>query len=407
MRRMPDERRLSNLVGTSRFADDVRSVARAVAVFHASLPPITDPGEADPVAGCDAWQRNWDDNYADIEPLVGDVLQPAAVGRARALVSEFLAHRAPLFEARRAAGLVRDGHGDLTADDIYCLDDGPRILDCLAFDSRYRINDVLADVAFLAMDLDRLAGFRASSAFLGWYTEFSNEHHPGSLAHHYVAYRANVRVKVAAIRYLQGDRSAADQVRSYHALSLSHLERAALSVIVVGGSPGTGKSTLARGLSNAFGAMLLSSDELRKDLAGRQHDEHGDDAPDEGIYTPEQTDATYTTLLDRARSLLERGESVVLDASWSSASWRERARALAETMGARAIALDCFFDADVAKRRIAARIAVGGDPSDARPELVDVLRARREPWPTAARVDTHRPPEQVVATVVTFIERRA
>jgi hypothetical protein len=29
-----------------------------------------------------------------------------------------------------------DGHGDLLADDICCLEDGPRILDCLDFDDR-------------------------------------------------------------------------------------------------------------------------------------------------------------------------------------------------------------------------------------------------------------------------------
>jgi aminoglycoside phosphotransferase family enzyme len=51
---------------------------------------------------------------------------------------------------------VRDGHGDLLADDIFLLDDGARILDCLEFDPRLRYGDVLADVAFLAMDLERL-----------------------------------------------------------------------------------------------------------------------------------------------------------------------------------------------------------------------------------------------------------
>ena len=38
------------------------------------------------------------------------------------------------------------------------LDDGPRILDCLAFDDAYRISDVLADIGFLVMDVERLAG---------------------------------------------------------------------------------------------------------------------------------------------------------------------------------------------------------------------------------------------------------
>jgi aminoglycoside phosphotransferase family enzyme len=48
-----------------------------------------------------------------------------------------------------------DGHGDLLGDDIFCLDDGPRILDCLDLDDRLRWLDGLDDAAFLAMDLER------------------------------------------------------------------------------------------------------------------------------------------------------------------------------------------------------------------------------------------------------------
>ena len=33
---------------------------------------------------------------------------------------------------------IVDGHGDLLADDIFCMDDGPRILDCLEFDDHLR-----------------------------------------------------------------------------------------------------------------------------------------------------------------------------------------------------------------------------------------------------------------------------
>ena len=40
-------------------------------------------------------------------------------------------------------GRIVDGHGDLLADDIFCLDDGPRILDCLDFDDRLRWLDGL------------------------------------------------------------------------------------------------------------------------------------------------------------------------------------------------------------------------------------------------------------------------
>ena len=64
--------------------------------------------------------------------------------------------------------------------------------------------DVMSDVAFLVMDLERRAGTEIAGQFLRWYEEFSNEHHPQSLADHYVAYRALVRAKVNCLRAEQG-----------------------------------------------------------------------------------------------------------------------------------------------------------------------------------------------------------
>ncbi len=397
MQRLPDDRRLSTMVTHDDVDDCVRSIARTVAAFHAAQQPILD---AEAIAGRPGLMRNWNDNFAELDLVVGDVLQPAELVRAQTLVRRFLDHREPLLRRRMADGLVRDGHGDLTAADIFCLDDGPEILDCLAFDPSLRIADVLLDVAFLVMDLDRLAGSRLSSAFLRWYCEFSNEHHPAALAHHYVAYRANVRAKVEAIRYRQGDLSAAAAVRAYHHLSLSHLERAQLTITLVGGTPGTGKSTLARGLSEAFGSMVLTTDELRKDLAGRPHLEHQMADADEGIYNPTMSEATYRTLLDRAGALLDRAESVVLDASWNRAEYRRAARELAAAKGADIMEIECVLDAEIAKERIAARLAEGTDPSDARPELVDELRTRHESWPEAIAIDTQSSPGSVLESVL-------
>ena len=69
-----------------------------------------------------------------------------------------------MFDARIRDGRIVDGHGDLLAEDIFCLADGPRILDCLEFDDRLRWVDGLDDAAFLAMDLERLGASRARRA---------------------------------------------------------------------------------------------------------------------------------------------------------------------------------------------------------------------------------------------------
>ncbi len=55
--------------------------------------------------------------------------------RSSGLACRYLDGRGALFERshRGRLGPV-DGHGDLLADDIFCLDDGPRVLDCIEFD---------------------------------------------------------------------------------------------------------------------------------------------------------------------------------------------------------------------------------------------------------------------------------
>ena len=141
------------------------------------------------------------------------------------------------------AGRARDGHGDLLADDIFLLDDGPRVLDCLEFDDALRLDDVLADVAFLAMDLERLGRPDLAERFLAAYRAASGDTWPSSLAHHHIAYRAQVRAKVSAIRAEQGVPDSADKAQALLRLALAHLEAGRVRLVLVGGLPGTGKST--------------------------------------------------------------------------------------------------------------------------------------------------------------------
>ncbi|MEZ5407438.1 MAG: AAA family ATPase [Acidimicrobiales bacterium] len=395
MRRLPADRKLSNLVATPDRDDIIRQVAREVARFHSTLPPLAGGDEANgatvtvaDIAGPDGLARNWEDNLATMAPFVGPVLVAADVEQVRALHHRYLDGRRQLLEQRIAAGLVRDGHGDLTAEDIFCLADGPRILDCLAFDRRLRIGDVLLDIAFLAMDLERLAGPAASQKLMAWYGEYSGEHHPSSLAHHYVAYRAHVRAKVACLGHDQGQPGAAQLARTYHDLCLRHLRLAALRLVLVGGGPGTGKTTLAGQLSEELRWPVLGSDELRKDLTGHAHSERLSSGLDEGIYRPEITEETYRALLGQAEVLLDGGESVVLDASWSRHHHREAAADLARRVGAILVEVECSVPPDTARQRITARLAGAADASDATPDLVDQALGRRDPWPGAVTVDT-------------------
>lgn len=401
MRRMPTDRRLSTLARSGADVDDdVRAVARLVAAFHARAERSDD---TDGAGTRDAVAANWEANIAEMAGFVGTRLPEETAGQVAGLARGYLAGRRELFEHRIRGGRVRDGHGDLLADDVFCLADGPRILDCLEFDDRLRYGDVLLDAAFLAMDLERLGRGDLGTRFLDWWGEYSGESHPSSLADHYIAYRAQVRAKVACLRAEQGDPTAAEEARQLLDLCRRHLEHARIRLVVVGGLPGTGKSTVATGLAERAGMILLRSDEVRKELAGINAGERAGAPYREGIYGPEHTVRTYDALLQRASTALGLGESVVIDASWTDQRWRKRAAELAAATSSELVELRCDVPADEAARRIVARTDAGNDVSDATPEVAAAMASATDPWPSATTVDTSGSPDAALSAALAAV----
>ena len=203
MRRMPADRRLSALVrAAARVERPVREVARILAACHAAAPRSAQiAAQGTPEA---LWAR-WEASIGQLRGYAVSAPATEAVDQVERLAGRFIAGRAALLEERIRGGYLVDGHGDLLADDISCLDDGVRILDCLEFDDRLRWVDGLDDAAFLAMDLERLGARGLAERFTGWYAEFSADPAPAALVHHYTAYRAFVRARITFLRAAQGD----------------------------------------------------------------------------------------------------------------------------------------------------------------------------------------------------------
>ena len=379
MRRMPGSRRLSALVQAGEPADGaVRQVARILAAQHAAAargPAISEQGSRDAL-----WQR-WNDNLGQIRALPGQL----DAGEAGRLAGRFLAGRAPLFDARISAGHVLDGHGDLLAGDIFCLDDGPRILDCLEFDDRLRWLDGLDDASFLVMDLEFLGDPGLAERFGRWYIEYSGDSAPVSLRHHYVAYRALVRAKVEGLRASQGYTAAPGAAQRLASVAIGHLRAGAVAMILIGGLPGTGKSTLAATMAGELGLTVLNSDRIRKELAGLPPEQPAPAAYGTGIYTSSWSERTYTELLRRAAELLAMGESVIADASWTAAEHRLAAAEMAERASADLVQLHCTAPAGLAARRMSART---GGASDADGGIAAQMAAAQAPWLDAVTIDT-------------------
>lgn len=405
MRRMPTSRRLTNLLAAPEQRGEARrcveGVADLVARFHASLTPVAGYGLAGTMA------RLWREGHEQTERFTGALLDHETWDETYRLAEEYLAGRTELLSARESDGLVRDGHGDLLTDDVYLLDDGVRVLDCLEFADDLRLGDVLMDIAFLMMDLTLHGAPELSRVLVDRYRQLDAESHPRSLEHHYVAYRAWVRAKVECLRHETGDPGAHRRAQAALDLCRREARAARVHLVPVGGLPGSGKSTVARAIIDRDERdwVLLSSDEIRKELAGLRPTTDAAAPFGQGIYDPAHTAATYAELLRRAGTALARGVNVLLDASWTDAQQRAQVELLAAEHAAAATPLVCTAPLDVCRERMTGRRS--------RPHVsdadYDVLRRMAEghtAWAAATIVDTTATAADAAGQVLRVLDER-
>jgi|SRR5579884_1712494 len=390
MRRLPEEGMLPRLLerGTVTAALTER-IAVCLAAFHATAargPRVARYGRPAAV------QRIVEGNLRRVEPFVGRTIDPARYAHLAAYTAAYLRERRPLLRERAAGGYVHDGHGDLHAASI-CVVGPPSegevvFFDCIDFAAWLRCADVAAEVAFLAMDLDRYGRADLSSAFVRAFVAASDDAGLPALLPFYKSYRAIVRGLVASIASQEAGRDAADQAeqaalaRAYFDLADHAYAGAAPRplLLLLGGLPASGKSTLARALAGRLALVPINSDVVRKRLAGLAPTTRRGSGHDQGIYAPAANAATYAALLTEARDWLGRGVSVALDASYRRAADRAAVRALAEELSVPWLAVECRAAPAVTRARLAARAADATAVSDADWAIYERLAAEWEPW---------------------------
>ncbi|SDR44026.1 AAA family ATPase [Natronobacterium texcoconense] len=121
------------------------------------------------------------------------------------------------------------------------------------------------------------------------------------------------------------------------------------TLIVYCGLPGVGKSVASAYTAEQLPAERYRSDEVRKRLF-----------PDPE-YTDEETVATYEELLSHARSELESERDVVLDATFRTKRFRDRAAAVASDLEADVEYVHVTCDVDVVRDRIENRTETVSD----------------------------------------------
>jgi aminoglycoside phosphotransferase family enzyme/predicted kinase len=373
MERLPREAALQARLRKGEIGpNQVANLARRVARFHAAAERnarIASFGRLEIVT------QNGQENFEQAQPLVGVTISRPVFDRLRTLSDSALSSLGQLIEERANRNVPCDTHGDLHLDHVYFFPElAPPydlvIVDCIEFNERFRFADPVADMAFLSMDLVFHGRRDLAAAFADAYFSASQDEEGRKLLSFYSAYRAAVRGKVEGFEVNEEEVPAGERqemltkARAHWLLALGELETPSQRpcLVLVGGLPGTGKSTFARSLSEPGNLTLIRSDLVRKELAGISPSSRISSEWNQGIYTPSWTERTYEECLNRAEEILFQGKRVVVDATFREDANRRKFLELASRLAVPAVFFLCQADPEVVQSRLRRR---QGDASDA------------------------------------------
>lgn len=321
-----------------------------------------------------------DDNFAITRRYADRTISDEQLAAMESGIYGVLDRDRDLLDARSREGCTRECHGDLHLRNMCWFEGEIQFFDCIEFNEQYRFIDVMYELAFLAMDLEYRGAPALANVLINTYLEHSGDYSGAALLPMYMAVRGLVRGNVSSIlldepEVAEHEREhALDSARSHFAYAAQRIKPSRPQLILVCGVSGVGKTTVACELAKRLGAIHIRSDVVRKHLAGVPLHERSD-----AIYSDAITRRTYGRLADLASPLLDHGWTVVLDATYRRAAFRDEAQNRAANAGAgfRIVHLDAPID--VLKERIRARLE---DVSDATPELIDAQIGEFEPFTT-------------------------
>lgn len=192
MRRLPAARMLDNLIrrNAARPAD-LQRIGDRLAGFYRGLPPI----EVDLTEHLGGFEDDVEENRRELsQPAFG--LPAEQVGPICDWQARFLAEGRSLFARRLRQGHVIEGHGDLRPEHVCALAD-PVVIDCLEFKRAFRILDAVDELAYLALECERLGAPWAGAYLFAPYCDATGDRPPAALIHFFQSFRATLRAKIA------------------------------------------------------------------------------------------------------------------------------------------------------------------------------------------------------------------
>jgi aminoglycoside phosphotransferase family enzyme/predicted kinase len=382
MREFPQDALLTCVLARKALtAGHIDTLASVVAAFHTSAP------RADPGSRFGSTREILDlaiENFTEIEPLLERDSDRRAAADLRRWTEREHAARATLFSERQRSGFVRECHGDLHLGNIALVDGIVTIFDCIEFNEDMRWSDVMADVAFLVMDLRDRGRPDLASRFLSGYLERTGDYDGVQILRFYVVYRAMVRAKVACMRASQLDEAAARAAKTaeyqeYLSLAARCAQPNTPAIVITRGLSGSGKTTRSAALVEHAGAIRIRTDVERKRIHKRTPLDRTESALNQGIYSAAATQRTYSRVASLARTVARAGYPVVVDGTFLRRHDRDQFRTMAADLDVPFAIVDFIASVETLRARIRERREAGTDASDADLRVLERQRQSAEP----------------------------
>jgi uncharacterized protein len=359
----------------------IEALASDVAAFHTSAP------RAEPGSRFGSRREILDlaiENFTEIEPLLEHDSDRHAAADLRRWTEREHAACAILFSERQRSGFVRECHGDLHLGNIALVDGLVTIFDCIEFNEDMRWSDVMADVAFLQMDLRDRGRPDLAARFLSGYLERTGDYGGVQVLRFYVVYRAMVRAKVACMRAGQIDEAAAraaktTEYQEYLSLAARCARLNASGIVITHGLSGSGKTTRSAALVDHAGAIRIRTDIERKRMHGLPPLARTESTLDEGVYSAAATERTYSRVASLARTVVGAGYPVVIDGTFLRRRYRDQVRAVAADLNVPFAIVDFVASVETLRARILERREASTDASEANLEVLERQRQSAEP----------------------------
>ena len=303
-----------------------------------------------------------------------------------------------LLNRRQEEGKVKRCHGDIHFHNICMINNKPILFDAIEFNDNLSHIDVMYDLAFLLMDMEKRGLRRLASIFFNHYMAYSSDYEGILCLPLFQSCRAGVKAHVCAtMAQMQTDKDEKNylnqQAFEYLVLAKQLLNPKQPVLVASGGLSGSGKSRLSREIAPYIGAspgaIIFRTDVLRKRLKGK--------LPHERLtkedYGEETSKKTYEELRKECAKVINAGLPALADGIFASQDERIAIEKLSEELNVKFYGFWMFANKDAQAERVATRKR---NPSDATVKVLERQFEKDVGEVTWHKIDTSGAKEQTV-----------